>query len=490
VLVDKLLASADRDSRRIAVRDPTRELNWADLVRLSNVLRRHIAKQTSRPGVGIMLPSTVGFAATFYGALWAGRTAIPLNFLLQPAELARVVQDAGIDVIFSIKHFAEMLKPLPVRTVFLEDLPLKRDMILERIRFKPSPPAVKPDDTAVILYTSGTSGEPKGVCLSYQNLSSDADGSIAAAKLTADHRFLGILPLFHTFGLTAMLIVPITLGATVCLMPRFQLAGVIKEIREQRISIMMCVASMYSAMLRLKSCTKEDWASVIYAVSGGEALPDAVYHGFRERFDRTLIQGYGLTETSPVVSLDLPWSHRMGTVGRPIPGVRVQAFDDNSAALASGQVGELWVGGPTVMQGYYNKPAETAAVMSNGWFKTGDMGIVDADGYVSITGRKKELIIVGGENVYPREIESVLDQHPAVAESAVIGEMDSSRGEVVVGYVVPKDGATVTDIELREFCRDKLANYKVPRRVIVRADLPRGPTGKILKRKLKDMRDA
>ena len=486
MLVEKLLASADRHPRQIAVRDPTRELSWADLVRLARVLRRHVKKQTACPRVGIMLPSSIGFAATFYGGLWAERTVIPLNFLLQPAELAGVVADSGIDAIFTIRHFAEVLKPLSVRAVYLEDLPLKRDMVLERLRFQPAPPAVRADDFAVILYTSGTSGDPKGVCLSQRNLAGNADGCIAAARLTGDHRFLGILPLFHTFGLTAMLLVPVALGATVSYVPRFQLAGVVKDVRAQRISVMMCVASMYAAMLRLKSSTKEDWASVEYAVSGGEALPDAVYRGFRERFDKTLVQGYGLTETSPVVSLDLPWSHRMGTVGRPIPDVRVQAFDDENAALPEGQTGELCVAGPNVMKGYYNKPTETAAVMSGEWFKTGDMGVVDADGYITITGRKKELIIVGGENVYPREIETVLDQHPAVAESAVIGEMDSSRGEVVVGFVVPKEGSNVSGIELRDFCRDKLANYKLPRRVIVRSDLPRGPTGKILKRKLKD----
>jgi long-chain acyl-CoA synthetase len=237
VLVEQLLASADRHAGRVAVRDPTRELSWADLVRLADVLRRHIANQTDCPRVGIMLPSSVGFAAAFYGALWAGRTVIPLNFLLQPGELARVVADAGIDAVFTIKHFAEMLKPLPVRSIFLEDLPLKRDMILERLRFKPSPPAVAPDDVAVILYTSGTSGEPKGVCLTYRNLVTDADGCIAAARLSSDHRFLGILPLFHTFGLTAMLIVPVALGATVSYMPRFSLTGVVNEIRVQRITV-------------------------------------------------------------------------------------------------------------------------------------------------------------------------------------------------------------------------------------------------------------
>jgi len=488
MLVEQLLSSAERHPERILVRDPTRALSAANLVRLADVFRRQVLKATPNPRVGIMLPSTVAFAGSFYGALWAGRTVIPINFLLQPGELLQVVQDAGIDTIFTIRHFEKIVAPLPVKAIFLEDLPLKREMVLERIRFKPAAPDVKPDDLAVILYTSGTSGIPKGVCLSFGNLAIDAKASIEAAQLSEDHRFLGILPLFHTFGLTAMLIVPIALGATASYMPRFSLPGVVSETREQRISIIMAVASMFGALLRLKSASKDDWASVIYTVSGGEPLPDAVYGGFREKFGKVLLQGYGLTETSPVVSLDLPWSHRRGTVGRPIPGVRVSVRDDSGGAVPTGGTGELWVGGPTVMSGYYHKPKESSEVLtSDGWFKTGDMGVIDADGYVSITGRKKELIIVGGENVYPREIEAVLDAHPAVAQSAVIGEMDHSRGEVVVGFVMLKEGASATDLELRDFCRDKLANYKIPRRVIVRADLPTGPTGKLLKRKLKEL---
>jgi len=487
VLVDKLLAIADRSPERTAVVDPTRELSFANLVRFADVMRRQVVAQTRRPNVGIMLPSTVAFAGTFFGALWAGRTAIPLNFLLQPAELAKVIEDADIDVVFTIRHFQSMLSGMPVRAIFLEDLPLKREMVLERLRFKPAAPAVNADDIAVILYTSGTSGLPKGVCLSHGNLAHDAVACVRHARLTGEHRFLGILPLFHTFGLTAMLLVPVELGATVYYQPRFQLTAVVEEIRSRRISVMMAVASMYTALLRLKEPSADDWASVEYAISGGEALSPVTYDGFRQRFGRTLVQGYGLTETSPVVSIDLPWSHRAGTVGRPIPGVEVTAHDDAGRPLPSGETGELWVRGPTVMRGYYKKPTETAAVMTpDGWFKTGDMGTVDADGYVSITGRKKELIIVGGENVYPREIENVLDEHPAVVESAVIGAGDGSRGEQIVAFVLLRDGASATDIELREFCRGRLANYKVPRRVIIRPDLPRGPTGKLMKRRLSE----
>jgi long-chain acyl-CoA synthetase len=487
LVIETLLEAADQYPKRVAAIDPTTTVSYANLLRWSAVMRREIEHHTSCQRIGLMLPSCAAFEACFYGALWAGRTVVPLNFLLHPSELADVVRDAGIDVILTIRHFEELAQSLPARKVFVDDLPLKRRIILQHLRRTPPLPKVAPEETAVILYTSGTAGVPKGVCLSHHNLRSNTDACIEHAKLSGEHRFLGMLPLFHTFGLTAMLIVPARLGATVVYLPRFQPAGVCHVIRNHRISVVMAIASMYAAMLRVKDASPEDMISVEYAISGGEALPSNVYAGFKDRFGVTLVQGYGLTETSPVVSIDLPWSHQVGTVGRALPGVRVSVRDDNGGALGPDLPGELWVKGANVMQGYYNKPAETAAVLDrDGWFHTGDMGEVDAEGYIRITGRKKELIIVGGENVYPREIESVLDEHPAVAESSVVGEMDSTRGETVVGFVLLKPGASATDLELREFCRGRLAGYKVPRRIMIRDDLPRGPTGKVLKRRLRD----
>jgi acyl-CoA synthetase (AMP-forming)/AMP-acid ligase II len=200
MLVDALLESADRRPGQVAVADPFVELTYANLVRLADVMRRHVEATTSCPRIGIMLPSSVGFVATYLGALWARRVVVSLNFLLQPAELAAVVADAGIDTIYAVKPFETMVSPLPVRAVYLEDLPLKRAMVLERLRRKPPAPRVAPDETAVMLYTSGTTGVPKGVCLSYANLSTNADDCIAMARLQADHRFLGVLPLFHSFG--------------------------------------------------------------------------------------------------------------------------------------------------------------------------------------------------------------------------------------------------------------------------------------------------
>jgi long-chain acyl-CoA synthetase len=284
----------------------------------------------------------------------------------------------------------------------------------------------------------------------------------------------------------------VALGASLYYIPRFGPAAAIEAIRQRRISVTLMIASMYSAMLRAKKGGQDDLASIEYAVSGGEALSDAVFHKFQERFGVEIIQGYGMTEASPVVSLNVPWSNRVGTVGQALPGVEVRSFADLDETggiaemKAPGEVGELWIRGPTIMKGYYRNEAETREVITpEGWYKSGDMGMVEADGFISITGRKKEMIIVGGENVYPREIETVLDEHPAVAESAVIGQDDRSRGEVVVAFVTLHEDGQVTDIALRDFCRARIAGYKVPRRIIISDDLPRGPTGKILKRELK-----
>lgn len=488
MIVETLLASAARCADRPAVADPFRSLDYRNLARFADVMRRQVERASDAAHVGLMMPSTCSFAGTFYGMLWAGRVAVPLNFLLQPAELAAVVEDADIDTIVAVRAFRKLLDPLPVRVVYIEDLPLRREMLLQRLRRTTPTPTVPEDDTAVLLYTSGTSGEPKGVCLTRRSLRCDIDGCIKLAALKGKHRFLGVLPLFHTFGLTAMLLVPVTLGASAYYLPRFQPAAVIRTVREQRTSILMMIASMYAALLRVKGGGPDDFRTVEYPISGGEALPRAVFDAFKRKFGIDIVQGYGMTEASPVVSINVPWDRRVGTVGQAIEGVTVRAFDDDGNELPAGRIGELRIRGPIVMRGYYKKEAATRnALTTDGWYKSGDMGAVDADGYITITGRKKEMIIVGGENVYPREIEAVLDEHPAVAESAVIGRPDASRGEVVAAFVIPTEGAETTESALRDYCRKYIAGYKVPRRIVLATDLPRGPTGKILKRALREL---
>jgi long-chain acyl-CoA synthetase len=488
MLVDVLLDTSQRSPSVTAVSDGHRALTYKQLARLAGVFRGIISERTQRDRIGIMLPASTAFPAVVFGTLWAGKIAIPLNFLLQDQELVHVVQDAGIDTIFTVKHFAELCSKLPAKPVFLEDLPLKRKMIFAGLKPPAPVPHVAPDDVAVILYTSGTSAEPKGVELTYGNLHSNCVDSLAMLEIDPRQVFLNILPPFHVFGLTANVLVPVFLGATVFAIPRFSPVAAVKAIEDEHITVLLAIPSMYAAMLRTKSTQPEAFQSIYLAVSGGEPLAEQTRIGFEERFGVAIRQGYGLTETSPVVSLCTVDTHRAGTVGKPIRNVEVQIRDSDGRPLPQGGDGEIFIRGPGVMKGYHKRPEQTRAVLdADGWFRTGDIGRIDADGFLSITGRAKEMLIIGGENVFPREIEAVLENHEAVAQAAVIGIADGVRGEIPIAFVIPKKDVEISAEELRNFARKSLASHKTPKRIEIREDLPLGPTGKILKRKLRDL---
>ena len=487
MLVEALLESARRFPDRPAVKDASRQFTYSQLVTFTKTVRRLVLAHTACERVGVMLPSTAGTPGVLFGVLWSDKIVVPLNFLLQPRELAAIVQDAGLDLVISTRHFEKLVEALPVRTLFVEDLHLKRRYLWEKFRRTPEPPARAPDALATIIYTSGPTAQPKGVCLTQAHLATNARACIAHMRRHSDHHRLGILPPFHVFCLTVLNVLPFFLGGTVTYIPRFSPQATYQAILDDNISVMIGVASMYGAVARLKSLEAASFKNVHIVVSGGEPLPRAVYDEFLRRTGIRIVEGYGMTETAPVISCDLPWAHHVGTIGLPIPGVSVELRDANGRPVAADQEGEICVRGPNVMKGYYNRPEETAAVLDrDGWLRTGDLGRVSSDGYISITGRAKDIIIVAGENVYPREVESVLESHPAVAESAVIGQHDGSRGEVVVAYVSLREGVGATGEELRAFCRKHLGGFKVPRRIYIRPELPHGPTGKVLKRALRE----
>lgn len=488
MLVELLLDANRRVPKVLAVDDGLAPLTYHRMTLAAAAMKGIIESTSDRPHIGIMLPASAAFPAAFFGTLWAGRVAVPLNFLLAPEELKALVADAELDVVFTVKPLAERLAGAPARLVFLEDLWLKWRVILGMLRTVPAPPGAKADDLAVILYTSGTTAEPKGVELTHGNLHSNATDAIASLSLLSRHRFLNVLPPFHVFGLTGCVIVPVAMGGTVYAIPRFNPVAAVRLIAEQQLSVMMAIPSMYAAMLRTKSATAESFRSVEYAISGGEPLPESVAQPFLQRFGVELRQGYGLTETSPIVSCNSMMESRAGTVGRPIRNVQVRIVDADGVDVPAGADGEIIIRGPGVMRGYHRKPERTAQVIDrDGWFHSGDLGRFDADGFLSITGRIKDLIIIGGENVLPREIEAVLEEHPSVLQAAVIGVPDASRGEAPVAFVTCRDGMQVTESELRQFARKSLAGYKVPRQVIVREDLPTSPTGKVMKRKLHEL---
>lgn len=488
MLVDALIESRRAAPRRIAVSDGVRSLSYGQLLRLANIMRGILQRADDCPRVGIMLPASTAFPAAFYGALWAGKRVIPLNFLLNPSELTHVVRDAELQTILTIRHFADQVSTLPAQPLFLEDLALKRRMMLSIFSRAPKTPSVAMDDTAVILYTSGTTAEPKGVELTYGNLHSNTVDSLDALGIHEDQTFLNILPPFHVFGLTACVLVPVGLGASVFAIPRFSPVAAVHAIRDRGISVMLAIPSMYRAILGTKSARREDFANLKLAISGGEPLPDRIRAAFEERFGVTIRQGYGLTETAPVVSVCTLDAYKPGTVGRPIPNVQIRIVDADGKELPQGHDGEILVKGPGVMKGYYRRPEQTRAVLNDeGWFSTGDIGRLDEDGFLSITGRAKDMLIIGGENVFPREIESALESHPSVIQAAVIGVADDMRGEVPVAFVLPEREASVDEHSLRNHAKTALAGYKVPRQVIIKEDLPLGPTGKILKRKLREL---
>jgi len=471
-LLDRFDRIAAQSADRPAAGDQSLALDYRALAAVSGGLAEQITRASQRPHVGILAPTSAACAAAIFACWRAGRVPVPLNFLLSPAEMAKIVADAELDLVVTIEHFRPLAQALRLASIEMNG----RTLIPGAV----AAPARDADDLATILYTSGTSGDPKGVRLSFANLLANADACIEHARMTPDQVFLSVLPQFHSFGFTAMTVVPLVLGASVWYLPRFSPSAVVSAIAERKATIFMAVASMYAAMARLKSADPADFASLTLAISGGEPLSRAVEVAFRERFGVHIMEGYGLTETSPVVSINVPWACRPGAVGRALPGIRVRT-DGN---LGPGE-GELVIEGHCVMQGYHRKPEATGEVLRDGSFRTGDIGRIDADGFIYITGRAKEMLIIGGENVFPREIEQVLASHPAVAEAAVIGVRDDLRGELPVAFVILNEGAVADEAALRSHCREHLAGYKVPRDVRIETDLPRGPSGKILKRALK-----
>jgi len=491
-LIGPLLRQALTRPRSVAVIDDRRSMTYLQLVGGAYHIRKAIVAATGRPHVGLMLPTSGAFPAAILGTWLAKRTPIPLNYLLSGDELAYVIADSEVDTIVTSRELLEAVPaaasiPDSVKTLCLEDVSFKG---LPPLRLPPRPGS---DDVAVILYTSGTTGRPKGVMLTHRNLASDVEGISEHIKPTEAHVFLGVLPQFHSFGLTALTLWPLTKGSKVVYTARFNPRKIVQLIKKHEPDTYFAVPSMFGALLSTKGLTKEALAPIKLAVSGGEPLSGAVADRYRDELGLELLEGYGLTETSPVASVNVPGRSRAGSVGRTLPGVDALIVDDAGKLLDADQEGEILIHGPIVMKGYFKLTEQTAEVMTEvdhptrgklKAFRTGDIGKLDADGYLYITGRKKEMLIIGGENVFPREIEEVLNRHPAVHDSAVIGRLDETRGEVPIAFIELEEGADFDEGDIRAHCRESLAQFKVPREVRVTEALPRSPTGKVLRRKL------
>jgi long-chain acyl-CoA synthetase len=494
-LLKKILSHAWKRARAVAIIDDHGTTTYLKLALGAMYFSRQIERWTQRPRIGLMLPTGAAAPMCIMGAWMAKRIPVPMNFMLSKEELAYIIQDAELDTILTVKPLIDHLGgptilPDEVKVVYLDELTPPKWPTLRW------PPEHNDDEVAAILYTSGTSGRPKGVLLTHGNFVANLLGCIEHANLQRVDTFLGVLPQFHCFGLTALTLAPLALGAKVVYTARFVPKRLVELFRKHRPQIFMAVPSMYKALLGVKDANRTDFVSLRFPVSGGEPLQEATLKEWQERFGVMLLEGYGLTETSPVISWCSPTHNRPGSVGRPLPGVRVLILDDKNIPLGPDADGEIVVSGPTVMAGYFKLPELTQEVMvevfaaeSTGpqrrmYFRTGDIGRLDRDGFLYITGRKKEMMIVAGENVFPREIEEVIQKHPALKDVGVIGRPDESRGEVPVAFVELKPGMTVNPGELRTFCRQKLAGYKVPRDVFTVPHLPLSPTGKVQRRLL------
>jgi long-chain acyl-CoA synthetase len=475
---------------RTALRLDDLTLSYAQLHEAVRRMSTLLAAAGVEPGdrVGIMLPNVPAFPIAFYGALAAGAVVVPMNPLLKSREVAYYLGDSGAKVVVAWRDAsAEAAKGAADAgaEVIVAETP---DLAQALASHEPADrvPDRAADDDAVILYTSGTTGRPKGAELTHANLVRNAELSARVVlQNTADDVIMGCLPLFHVFGLTCGLNATVAAAATLTLLPRFDPARALQIIARDQVTIFEGVPTMYAAMLHLPDADPAAAATLRVCASGGASLPVEILRGFEEKFGCMILEGYGLSETSPVASFNQPDQERKpGSIGTPIEGVEMRLVDDEGQAVADGEIGEIAIRGHNVMKGYWNKPEATAETMTDGWFRTGDMARVDEDGYYFIVDRKKDLIIRGGYNVYPREIEEVLHEHPAVAEAAVIGMAHDSLGEEVGAAVALKPDASATPDELRDFAKARVAAYKYPRRVWLVDALPKGPTGKILRREV------
>jgi long-chain acyl-CoA synthetase len=505
-----ILTQAAKTPLRTAVIDDQRVYTYAQLAGAAMSLAERIDSLTSAKHIGILLPTSGAFPIALLAAWLAKRVAVPFNYLLAREELTHVIRDSDVDTIITVGPMLDHLASSAASPAHGDQaqsdtptLPIPPDIQLLRLDqldwsgLPPLrwPPLYKPDDLAVILYTSGTSGRPKGVMLTHGNLRSNVDAAIQHAHFTPSDTFLGVLPQFHSFGLTGLTLLPLRIGTQVIYTARFVPRRIVELIRKNRPAVIVAIPSMYGALLSVKRAGPEDFASIRLAVSGGEPLPESTADQCRQRFGLCLNEGYGLTETSPFANWCNPETHKPHSVGTSIPGVTVSIVDEHDRPLPPSQDGEILITGPNIMAGYYKLPEQTRQVFvdlphpHNGtgtsrYFRTGDIGRVDDDGHLYITGRKKEMIIIGGENVSPREIEEVLNQFPTVKDSAVIGKTDPLRGELPIAFVEINDGESFDETALRSWCRDRLAGYKVPREIRLIDALPRNATGKIMRRNL------
>ncbi len=487
-LIESFDAVASRHPQRVAVYHGDDKLTYEMIQQASQRYAGRLqAAYAVQPGdrVGILLKNRPEFINALYAILRCGGVVVPVNTFLKAPEIQHIIDDCQLKCLVSSPDFNETVERLDrTRIIDLADLEtVTADRTGETASRELS-------DTAVIIYTSGTTGRSKGAVLTHGNLASNVQSCIQALEQRPSDRMTLLLPMFHSFMLTVCILTPLSMGASVVLIRSvqpFKLA--LKEIMRRRATIFVGIPQIFQALAQAKIPFYVHWLlNLRLAVSGSAPLPAETLTMFDRKFRFPLLEGYGLSEASPVVSFNpIRGTRKAGSVGLPLPDISVRVVDDAGQTCPCGEVGEILVRGPNVMKEYFNQPEESARALQQGWLYTGDMGRLDEDGYIYIVDRRKEMLLVRGQNVYPREIEEVLYQLPGVAAAAVVARADEKRGEVPVAFLCGTEAAVLEENQVLAHCRDQLADYKVPREIRIIDEMPRNATGKIAKLELKKM---
>jgi long-chain acyl-CoA synthetase len=491
--------SVQRQPGKIALFWGEREVSYEELsAQAHNVARRLEHDFNVKPGdrVGLWLKNCPEFIPSFFGILHAGGVVVPINNFLKTEEVVYILNDAEVDVLITdadlgthfraLAHGRHSLKLLRVEELGLERVQPEHAGGRSKHGFKMESSRRGGSDLAVLIYTSGTTGRPKGAMLSHGNLLHNTESCRIVLQTVDLDRFAVLLPLFHSYMLTVGMLLPLIVGGSMVLVKSLHpVRNVVQEIFQRQATVLPAIPQFYRSMVNAPIPTP---LPLRMCVSGAAPLPVQVLKEFEAKFHIPLIEGYGLSEASPVVTKNpLDGTRKAGSIGLPIPHVQVSIQDDAGQHLGPNQIGELCVKGGNVMAGYWKQPEETAKALRDGWLLTGDIGYRDDQGYYFITDRKKDMLLVNGINVYPREIEEVLYEFPGIKEAAVVGKPDSRRGEQPVAFLAAMEGAVLEDKAIHQFLKRRLADYKVPRKIVFMAALPRNATGKILKTVLRQV---
>jgi long-chain acyl-CoA synthetase len=480
--------SVEKNGDKIAIFWGDKKISYREIGRLAANLGTKLTQVHGvQPGdrVAIWQKNSPEFVTTVYGILAAGGVIVPINNFLKPDEVAYIARDCGARLLISEESLGEGLLRLRENAPELELIKLDEIELSE----SPSPRAGldrQANDLAVIIYTSGTTGRPKGAMLAHRNLMHNVESCRKVLQAVSFDRVAVLLPMFHSFMLTVGIFLPITLGGSMVLVKSLHPPkNIITEIIEHEATILPAIPQLFRALANAQLPPN---IPLRLCISGAAPLPVEVLREFNARFPIPLIEGYGLSEASPVVAMNpIAGPRKEGSIGLPVPEVEVTIQDDSGQVLPVGESGELCVRGGNVMLGYWNQETETSKALRNGWLLTGDIARMDGDGYIYITDRKKDMLLVNGINVYPREVEEIIYQYPGIKEAAVVSKPDARKGEQPVAFVSLQDGAEFEERGLIQFLRQKLADYKVPKQVRVLPALPRNATGKILKTSLREM---